>query len=302
MAGQLSAPILSDFMVRMGNPILALPAGNRFAPGGPPSASSMQTPALTSDDAPQGGVLGGRMGPGVPSQDHPGILSKIAGFANRFGSELLHPTTPLGQLAMYFNAATGNDLGRAQYAAQQDQWKQENDQAERDLRRAQAQADFNKAFAPHFENIGGIGGLVDPTTGQFTTTFTPPTDGERYAASLGINKDTDSEKWNNALKDWALRQRGPSAFEFVSNLEDQRQSNRIDLENHRFGERATLRGMPTYGDTHPRPRAPAPPGGIPSPRPNSKSDGIPTIANPQDALKLAPGTVFRTPDGRMKVR
>jgi len=297
MAGQLSAPILSDFMARMGNPILALPAGNRFAPGGPPSASSIQAPALTSDDAPQGGVLGGRMGPGVPTQDHPGILSKIAGFANRFSSELLHPTNPIGQLGMYLSAASGNDLGRAQYAAQQDQWKHDNDQAEQALRRAQAQADLNKAFAPRFENIGGIGGMVDPTTGAFTQTFAPPTDGERYAASLGYTKGTDD--WNNALKDYALRTRGPSAFDFVSDLEDQRQTDRVNLENIRSGNRANLRGQPTYADTHPRPARAGVPGG---PVPSTKPGNIPTVASPQDALRLPPGTVFKTPDGRIKVR
>jgi len=291
MVGQLAAPTLSDFMVRMGNQTLATPGGP--VPGGPLSASSMQPPFLTSDDAPQGGVVGGRMGPGVPAlHSHPGILSQIAGFANRFGSELLHPTNPIGQLGMYLSAASGNDLGRAQYAAQQDQWKHDNDQAEQGLRRAQAQADLFKVFAPRFENVGGIGGMVDPTTGTFTQTFAPPTDAERYAASLGIDKNADPE-------DFTLRTRGPSAFDFVSNLENQRQTDRLGLEDHRQGNRVTLRNMPTYGDTHPRPARAGVPGGPPS---SPKPGDIPTIASPQDALRLPPGTVFRTPDGRIKVR
>ena len=35
--------------------------------------------------------------------------------------------------------------------------------------------------------------------------------------------------------------------------------------------------------------------------PDQQQQEIPVISNPADALKLQPGTTFKTPDGRLKV-
>lgn len=49
--------------------------------------------------------------------------------------------------------------------------------------------------------------------------------------------------------------------------------------------------------------ATAPDAGIqPAPRPAPANDGIVTVRTPQEAAALPPGTQFRTPDGRVKVR
>lgn len=263
-----------------------------LATGGPVPALQG---AMATD--PNVGPMGGRNGP-TPDQK-PGLLSRLMGGVNQFSNELLHPSTPLGQFGMYLSAASGAPLGRAGVAAAEDQRQAESDQAERDYRNAQAQAALFKAYAPRPENVGGILGMVDPQTGNFTQTYAPPTDAERYATSLGYNNGTDD--WNNAVKDYVLRSRGPTAFNFASDMEDQRQQDRVDLENHRQGNRVTLRGMPTYSDTHARPRQPKVIGGVPDTGPGKPSKGVVTVRTPQEADALPSGTVFKTPDGRMKV-
>jgi len=66
-----------------------------------------------------------------------GILSQIAGFANRFSEELINPTNGLGKLGMYLGAASGTPLGQAAYAAHQDALKQGDTDLERQYKQAQ---------------------------------------------------------------------------------------------------------------------------------------------------------------------
>jgi len=125
-----------------------------------------------------------------------GILSQIAGFANRFGDQLINPTSGLGKAAMWLNAASGNDLGKAQYAAHQDALKTQENDLDRQFKMAQiahlnAPAsndtlnDYN-LFLGHFgkdyadewlKNQGEKPQAVqsvDPNTGQVTTYFVRP--------------------------------------------------------------------------------------------------------------------------------
>ena len=269
-----------------------------LAMGGPMAA--VENNATAAPVPPHTGYLGGRNGPAPPLVDQkPGLLSRLMGGVNRFSDELLHPTTSLGKLGMYLGAATGGDLGRAGMAAQDDQRQFEDDQAQRAYREAQAQTALFKAYGPKVMNIGGIVGMADPTTGGFTETYRAPTDPERYAESRGFEKGTPD--WNTAMEDYVLRGNGPTAFDYDVDLENARQGNRVGLENLRSGNRAHLRGQPTYSDTHPRPsKRGTPPviGGIP---PAPKPGRIVTVKTPQEADALPPGTVFKTPDGRLKV-
>lgn len=138
----------------------------------------------------------------------------------------------------------------------------------------------------------------DPATGQTTALQTAPMDFETYAASQGYQPGTP--EYNQAAQDYILRGNGPTAVGLDASLDDHRTGNRVRLEGVRAGNRsalesqrqaarASLRSMPTYRDLHPRASS-------------GSGGGIPTVASPQDAMKLPPGTKFRTPDGRVKVR
>jgi hypothetical protein len=138
----------------------------------------------------------------------------------------------------------------------------------------------------------------DPATGQTTTLQTAPMDFETYASSQGF--EPGSPEYNAAAQDYILRGNGPTAVGLDASLDDYRTGNRMRLETQRAGNRSALEGqrqagrsslrsMPTYRDLHPSA------GG-------SRGSSIPTVKTPQEAMALPPGTKFRTPDGRLKVR
>jgi len=125
-----------------------------------------------------------------------GLLSQIAGFANRFGDQLINPTSGLGKAAMWLNTASGNDLGKAQYAAHQDALKQGDTDLERQYKMAQiahlnapSSNDTNNDYNLYLQHFGKDYAdewlknqgekpqavqSVDPNTGQVTTYFVRP--------------------------------------------------------------------------------------------------------------------------------
>ena len=128
--------------------------------------------------------------------------------------------------------------------------------------------------------------------------YQAPTAAEQYAGSLGEVPQTPG--YRTALQDYTLRASGPTAYGFDTRLDDYRtdndmslenlrQRNRMSMEGVRQGNRTQLRGTPTYRDTHP----PAPRGG---------RENIPTVQTPAEARALPPGTKYRTPDGKVKIR
>ena len=125
-----------------------------------------------------------------------GLLSQIAGFANRFGDQLINPTSGLGKAAMWLNTASGNDLGKAQYAAHQDALKSQENDLDRQYKLAQIAhlnapasndtlndynlflGQFGKDYADQWLKNQGekpqAVQSVDPNTGQVTTYFVRP--------------------------------------------------------------------------------------------------------------------------------
>jgi len=99
-----------------------------------------------------------------------GILSKIAGFANRFGDELINPTSGLGKAAMWLNAASGNDLGRAQLGALQNSREDQDQQLKQQL----AQIQLKKLMQPEIKEAGGGLYSIDPNTSMLTQLAAPP--------------------------------------------------------------------------------------------------------------------------------
>lgn len=102
----------------------------------------------------------------------------------------------------------------------------------------------------------------DPDSGAVQTLYDGAEDFEDYAETLGLEPGTQA--YFDAVEDYVLRANGPTALENDKTLdsfrtgnrlrlEGARQGNRISLENLRQGHRTTLRGTPSYRDTHPLP-------------------------------------------------
>jgi hypothetical protein len=144
----------------------------------------------------------------------------------------------------------------------------------------------------------------DPATGSATRVYDAPEPFEDYAHSRGLEPGTPD--YFKAVEDYVLRGNGPTAFQYDKDLETVRQAGRLSqqrarqagalsLENLRQHHRTDIRGLPTYRDTHPQPRAAAGPSA-------AAHSTLPLARTPAEALKLPPGTHFRTPDGAVKVR
>lgn len=135
----------------------------------------------------------------------------------------------------------------------------------------------------------------DPMTGQVRPLYQGSADFGDYAAAQGLEPGTP--EYFSAVEDYVLRGNGPTAFSFDKALDDHRtgnrlklegvrQGNRVSLEGVKQGNRVKLRGIPTYRDTHS----------------GGGRAAMPTVSSPEEAMKLPPGTKFKTPDGQVRVR
>jgi hypothetical protein len=146
----------------------------------------------------------------------------------------------------------------------------------------------------------------NPATGHTEKLYEGSADFEDYADSMGLKPGTDA--YFRAVEDYVLRSNGPSAFNRDVQLDDHRtgnrrslegmrQTNRLGLEDRRQGHRIEAKGAPTYRDTHaPPPSLAGSAGG------GRRASGPVDVSTPAEAAKLPPGTVYRTPDGRVKRR
>lgn len=139
----------------------------------------------------------------------------------------------------------------------------------------------------------------DPATGQARVIYDGQEDFETYAEKMGLTPGT--QDYFDAVEDYVLKGSGPSAYERDVSLDDHRTGNDASLERMRQGHRVGLeglrqgnrQGMVEYRNNNPAPSR----AGSGSPRPN-----IVAVRTPEEARKLPPGTKFRTPDGKVKVR
>lgn len=106
----------------------------------------------------------------------PGILSKIAGGANRIADELINPTSALGKLGAYVGAASGGVLGQAALANMRDQRSQGDDELNRQYKQAQIQKLLSpETFSPrYFESNSGDQYMIGQD-GQPKLVFKDPT-------------------------------------------------------------------------------------------------------------------------------
>jgi hypothetical protein len=126
------------------------------------------------------------------------------------------------------------------------------------LKMMQIAALTRKEGQPQIEHVGNTIGRLNPDTGGFDPTYTPPTDAERYAYSMGAQPGTAD--WMKHLQDFTLHANGPTAFGQDQTMEQMRQQGRTQLEGARQTNRQTLKAIPTYGQLYPRI-----PGGLPGP-------------------------------------
>ncbi len=144
--------------------------------------------------------------------------------------------------------------------------------------------------APQYFQSGRDRVRYDPVSGDAVTVYDGPEDYENYAASMGYQPGDDG--YGDAVQDFTLRGNGPTA-----------QRARQMLEGIRQQQRLILRGTPTYAQTHPRPASGSggrgggrgKPGGV-------DPSTLPLVRDRAEAIKLKPGTMFRTPDGRVLQR
>ena len=123
------------------------------------------------------------------------------------------------------------------------------------------------AAKPDYFTVNNDRVRYDPTTGATETLYTAQEDFDRYAAALGAEPGTP--EYTRLVQDYVLRSAGPTASDFNIAEEENRQENRIGLEDVRQGNRRelldqrfsnsrALKGAPTYRQANPvapKPRA-----------------------------------------------
>lgn len=144
-------------------------------------------------------------------------------------------------------------------------WKMRQQQAEHQDRMTQMREQARLKYAePDYSTVGNRRYRYDPGTGEATPLFVAPTEAEDYAGALGAEPGTP--EYDVYLQDYILRHSGPTATDNAMEEEDNRQTNReqlegvrqrnrLGVENVRQGNRLQLRDSPTYRDANPRPRS-----------------------------------------------
>ena len=257
---------------------------------------------------------------------HPGFFQK-----GGLGGRILHG---LGEFATNYSASRGDPVAMIKLRQRASVEDQDRDQViwqrRHDVTRADDLADRQAELAMKANQPQYFGGdesrlKFDPGTGAVTTLYQAPTPAEQYAAAMGSEAGTDDYRRN--LQDYTLRGYGETAMEGRSDLEAQRQRNRLNL-----------RSTPTYANLHPvtrsAPRAAAGPptstsrvyapllakmaagqpltpaeqqvmalyhsGGRSTGGRRGAAGSLPTISSPAEAAKLPRGTQFRAPDGSIR--
>lgn len=161
----------------------------------------------------------------------------------------------------------------------------------------QNQADLDAA---HPFTIGRDRVQYNPGTGQANVLYDGAEDFELYAQKLGLEPGTD--EYFRAVEDYVLRSSGPSAHGRDIELDDHRtanderlegvrQSNRESMEGLRQGNRESMEGLRQRNRQANR-----------TSRTKGSAENPVKVKSPKEARRLPKGTVFQTPDGRVKVR
>lgn len=217
----------------------AMPAPQRMGLFGAPMVGMGDAPERLVSDKPDLSQLG------------PGIDLSQTKYAPRF-NEPGGWGDKLSVLAAALMGAAGNQAGAnaitARFAErrrlEQEQlarnalWQRQDSQRAQDRQWQVEDRDF-AANRPQYFMSGEDRVSFDPASGATSVVYDGPTPAQSYAAALGYEQGTPD--YTTALRDYVLRGSGPSATAFRSDLEDQRQGNRV-----------ALKVVPTYSQLNPR--------------------------------------------------
>lgn len=209
------------------------------------SAALAAAPSLAPQTSAQGPETAGVIANALANAKKPGFFDSNGGWrgvVGTIGDALLGMT--IGQMPYHQGQVRQrNDaLMRAQIA-REDQRRQED----RTWHVEDRDAALNK---PEYFMSGRDRVKFDPTSGQSAVVYDGPEDYQTYAQTLGLNPDTPD--YAGAVQDYVLKGNGPTS-----------QAARQALDSQRNMQRIALRGMPTYAQTHQRPRSGGGGGGAP---------------------------------------
>jgi hypothetical protein len=213
-------------------------------------------------------------------------------------------------------AAGGNPAGLEGLRANHEMMMARSQEA---ARMAQQQAELEaKRLAP--TQVGDSLVQIDPATGQYSTLFRDPQPFEAYAASLGLQPGTP--EYMDEVKNYRLGAWNDDAVAAKAGLEGVRFGYRDTLQDHRYDHMGDLQddrlavtrrgqdlthrdrvaGHAVSRDNSIRSNATTRGSASYSHAPRRSSAAPVRVSSIEEARKLAPGTVFLTPDGKTKVR
>jgi hypothetical protein len=263
-AGRQVAPVNS---VAMPNAPMAQPRFSGFepTPPGPPDQLFGTNPIGTP------GIGDGL--PGAIPMDRRVSQATAPRFFDKGGA--WKPT--LGILADAMSTLGGGKptYGPAMLDQQKREQEQQRWQAEQDLTRQKFDWEKKKGMRPDIRAVGRSVVSV-PFEGDPSVLYQAPSDGEQYAASLGLSEGDDG--YADAVMDFTLRSNGPTAF-----------GQRRRLEDQRYGNRVNLKGVPTYANLNSRAGGGRGNGGAPRPPASVSAAVAPLIAKLASGQPLSAG-------------
>jgi hypothetical protein len=234
--------------------------------------AAMMAPA----QAPAAPAMAGMQQTALPKIQRPGF----AGFAERFVNP--DPSTPGGMLtlgARYAGAAFGDPMSQGLLQMDRDQEREQRQAQQDETQALTARAQLERLTRPQYLQAGRSIVQVDPETGAAVPVYEAPapepTSGPlAYLGAMRI--DPASPEGRQMLT------RAMTGFQYSPEAQQARVSTAGAVADAQGQARARYREPPS-----------APGGG---------GAGPVRVSSPQEAMRLPPGTVFLTPDGRRKVR
>jgi len=190
------------------------------------------------------GLFKGSGDPNLPGYKPSGL----AGFVNRLYAPDPNTTAgKIGLLAQAIGAQGGSDFSQGTQALQDQQHARLLEAQQNEFQRLRTAIEARKLTQPQTQTVGHTLGVIDPTTGGFTPTYTAPEEeppAVRIARAAGLAPGTP--EWQKALT---------AAVPGYANTEPvvaMKAAQAQALAAQRAAASASLKAMPTYAATHPK--------------------------------------------------
>jgi hypothetical protein len=201
------------------------------------SAALAAAPSLAPQPSAQGPETAGVIANALATAKKPGFFDSNGGWKSTLGTIGDIVSGMVGGPMLYHDGKVRqrNDLLLRAKQAREDQIRQED----RTWHVQDRDALLNK---PEYFMSGRDRVKFDPASGDASVIYDGPEDYQTYAQTIGLSPDTPD--YASAVQDYVLKGNGPTS-----------QAARRALDSQRNTQRIALRGMPTYAQTHPRPRS-----------------------------------------------